>query len=77
MEMERFVYAKNEKELGSSLPSQLDLLAQETQNLASTQSKNGSFKTTITPGQANVYLGTMDLVSSKTSASEQIYCISG
>lgn len=76
--MARLVYTKNANELVSSLQSQLDLLAQEIQkNLAGILSKNGSLKTTITAGQENVYLETMDLVSSKTSASKQIYCISG
>lgn len=61
-----------------SLQSQLDSLVQEIQkNLACILSKNGSLKTTVTAGQENVYLKTMDLVSSKTSASEQIYCIAG
>lgn len=78
MEMAKFVYTKIANELVFSLQSQLDLLAQEIQkNLACILSKNGSLKTTATAGQENVYLETMDLVSSKTSASEQIYCISG
>lgn len=79
MEMAKFVYTKIANELVFSLQSQLDSLAQEIQkNLACILSKNGSLKTTTTTaGQENVYLETMDLVSSKTSASEQIYCISG
>ncbi|XP_071295242.1 kinesin-like protein KIF11 isoform X3 [Agelaius tricolor] len=55
-------------ELMSSLQSQLDLFAQETQkNLNDVLTRNGSLKTTITAMQENVHLKTTDLVSSTNS----------
>ncbi|XP_065494667.1 kinesin-like protein KIF11 [Caloenas nicobarica] len=68
MEMTRLSHAKSTAELMSSLQSQLDLFAQETQkNLTNVLAKNGSLKTTITAVQENVHLKTTGLVSSTTS----------
>nr|XP_021149439.1 kinesin-like protein KIF11 [Columba livia] len=68
MEMTRLAHAKSTAELMSSLQSQLDLFAQETQkNLNNVLAKNGSLKTTITAVQENVHLKTTDLASSTTS----------
>ncbi|KGL76230.1 Kinesin-like KIF11, partial [Tinamus guttatus] len=68
VEMTRIAHTKNTAELISSLQSQLDLFAQETQkNLTGVLAKNGNLKTTITAVQENVHLKTVDLVSSTTS----------
>ncbi|XP_067156176.1 kinesin-like protein KIF11 [Apteryx mantelli] len=68
VEMTRIAHTKSTAELISSLQSQLDLFAQETQkNLTGVLAKNGSLKTTITAVQENVHLKTTDLVSSTTS----------
>ncbi|KAK4821686.1 hypothetical protein QYF61_027388 [Mycteria americana] len=68
VEMTRLAHTKGAAELMSSLQSQLDLFAQETQkNLTNVLAKNGSLKTTITAVQENVHLKTTDLVSSTTS----------
>ncbi|XP_042643873.1 kinesin-like protein KIF11 isoform X2 [Tyto alba] len=59
---------KSTAELMSSLQSQLDLFARETQkNLTNVLTKNGSLKTAITAVQENIHLKTTDLVSSTTS----------
>ncbi|KFV82797.1 Kinesin-like KIF11, partial [Struthio camelus australis] len=68
VEMTRIAHTKSTADLISSLQSQLDLFAQETQkNLTGVLAKNGSLKTTITAVQENVHLKTTDLVSSTTS----------
>ncbi|XP_054688319.1 kinesin-like protein KIF11 isoform X1 [Grus americana] len=68
VEMTRLAHTKSAAELMSSLQSQLDLFAQETQkNLTNVLVKNGSLKTTITAVQENVHLKTTDLVSSTAS----------
>ncbi|KFO70975.1 Kinesin-like KIF11, partial [Cuculus canorus] len=68
VEMTRSAHAKSAVELMSSLQSQLDLFAQETQNsFANVLTKNESLKNTVTAVQENVHLKTADLVSSTTS----------
>ncbi|XP_032551542.1 kinesin-like protein KIF11 isoform X1 [Chiroxiphia lanceolata] len=68
VEMTRLAHAKRTAEFMSSLQSQLDVFAQETQkNLTNVLTKNGSLKTTITAMQENVHLKTTDLVSSANS----------
>ncbi|XP_025907431.1 kinesin-like protein KIF11 [Nothoprocta perdicaria] len=68
VEMTRIAHTKNTAELISSLQSQLDLFARETQkSLTGVLAKNGNLKTTITAVQENVHLKTTDLVSSTTS----------
>ncbi|KFO83572.1 Kinesin-like KIF11, partial [Buceros rhinoceros silvestris] len=68
VEMTWLAHTKNTADLMSSLQSQLDLFAQETQkNLTSVLAKNGSLKTTIAAVQGNVHLKTADLVSSACS----------
>uniref|UniRef100_A0A672VDF1 Kinesin family member 11 n=1 Tax=Strigops habroptila TaxID=2489341 RepID=A0A672VDF1_STRHB len=68
VEMTRSAHTKSAAQLMSSLQSQLDLFAQETQkNLTSVLAKNGSLKTTISTVQENVHLKTTDLVSSAAS----------
>ncbi|XP_071295238.1 kinesin-like protein KIF11 isoform X1 [Agelaius tricolor] len=68
VEMTRLAHRKSAAELMSSLQSQLDLFAQETQkNLNDVLTRNGSLKTTITAMQENVHLKTTDLVSSTNS----------
>ncbi|XP_071420412.1 kinesin-like protein KIF11 isoform X4 [Pithys albifrons albifrons] len=68
VEMMRLAHTKSAAEFMSSLQSQLDLFAQETQkNLTNVLTKNGSLKTAITAMQENVHLKTTDLVSSTNS----------
>ncbi|KAI6066337.1 Kinesin-like protein KIF11 [Aix galericulata] len=68
VETTRLAHMKSTAELVSSLQSQLDLFAQETQkNLSDVLAKNQSMKTTITAVQEDVHLKTTDLVSSATS----------
>ncbi|XP_027765397.1 kinesin-like protein KIF11 [Empidonax traillii] len=68
LEMTRLAHAKRTAEFMSSLQSQLDVFAQETQeNLTKVLRRNGSLKTTITAMQENVHLKTTDLVSSTNS----------
>ncbi|XP_009073147.1 PREDICTED: kinesin-like protein KIF11, partial [Acanthisitta chloris] len=68
MEMMKLAHTKRKAELISSLQSQLDLFAQETQNdFAKVLTKSGSLKTTITALQENVHMKTTDLVSSTNS----------
>ncbi|KAM9380089.1 kinesin-like protein KIF11 [Phaethornis superciliosus] len=67
VEMARLAHTKSAAELVSSLQSQLDLFAQETQNnLTNVFSRNRSLKTTITAVQEDIHLKTTDLVSSTT-----------
>ncbi|XP_010009169.1 PREDICTED: kinesin-like protein KIF11, partial [Nestor notabilis] len=68
VEMTRLAHTKSTAQLMSSLQSQLELFAQETQkNLTHVLAKNGSLKTTISTVQENVHVKTTDLVSSATS----------
>ncbi|XP_063019554.1 kinesin-like protein KIF11 isoform X2 [Melospiza melodia melodia] len=68
VEMMRLAHRKSAAELMSSLQSQLDLFAQETQrSLTDVLTRNGSLKTTITAMQENVHLTTTDLVGSTNS----------
>ncbi|XP_069720148.1 kinesin-like protein KIF11 [Phaenicophaeus curvirostris] len=68
VEMTRLAHTKSTVELMSSLQSQLDLFAQETQkSFTNVLTKNASLKTAITAVQENVHLKTTDLVSSTTS----------
>ncbi|KAJ7416856.1 Kinesin-like protein KIF11 [Pitangus sulphuratus] len=68
VERTRLAHAKRTAEFMSSLQSQLDVFAQETQeNLTNVLMRNGSLKTTITAMQENVHLKTTHLVSSTNS----------
>uniref|UniRef100_A0A663M8C2 Kinesin family member 11 n=1 Tax=Athene cunicularia TaxID=194338 RepID=A0A663M8C2_ATHCN len=68
VEMTRLAHTKSATELISSLQSQLDMFAQETQkNLTNVLAKNGILTSAITAVQENVHLKTTDIVSSTIS----------